>query len=80
MDIERAKNKSPEDLASIWDDYHLGRGHIGASMNPKLYHLLLQRATDCFLQPLFCYSIVEREWLHYNVCSSADATHHVHWS
>ncbi|KAJ8761119.1 hypothetical protein K2173_000798 [Erythroxylum novogranatense] len=55
MDIERAKNKSPEDLASIWDDYHLGRGHIGASMNAKLYHLLLQRATDCryFVIPLW---------------------------
>ncbi|XP_015576872.1 uncharacterized protein LOC8259184 [Ricinus communis] len=55
MDTERAKNKSPEDLASAWDDYHLGRGHIGASMKAKLYHLLVQRAADCryFVIPLW---------------------------
>uniref|UniRef100_A0A2P2JJS2 Uncharacterized protein LOC8259184 n=2 Tax=Rhizophora mucronata TaxID=61149 RepID=A0A2P2JJS2_RHIMU len=55
MDIERAKNKSPEELASIWDDYHLGRSHIGASMKAKLYHLLVQRAADCryFVIPLW---------------------------
>ncbi|GMH02046.1 hypothetical protein Nepgr_003885 [Nepenthes gracilis] len=55
MDIGRAKNKSPEDLASIWDDYHLGRGHIGASMKAKLYRLLEQRAADCqyFVIPLW---------------------------
>ncbi|XP_050221232.1 uncharacterized protein LOC126671505 isoform X2 [Mercurialis annua] len=55
MDIQRAKTKSPEDLASIWDDYHLGRGHIGASMKAKLYHLLVQRATDCryFVIPMW---------------------------
>ncbi|XP_050220815.1 uncharacterized protein LOC126671142 [Mercurialis annua] len=55
MDIERAKTKSPEDLASIWDDYHLGRGHIGASMKAKLYHLLVQRATGCryFVIPMW---------------------------
>ncbi|KAF9683633.1 hypothetical protein SADUNF_Sadunf04G0034200 [Salix dunnii] len=55
MDIERAKTKSPEDLASIWDDYHLGRGHIGASMKAKLYQLLLLRAADCkyFVIPLW---------------------------
>ncbi|KAF5729136.1 Chloroplast isoform 2 [Tripterygium wilfordii] len=55
MDIERAKNRSPEDLASIWDDYHLGRGHIGASMKAKLYHLFEQRAADCkyFVIPLW---------------------------
>ncbi|KAJ9168766.1 hypothetical protein P3X46_020256 [Hevea brasiliensis] len=55
MDIERAKGKSPEDLASIWADCHLGRGHIGASMTAKLYHLLVQRAADCryFVIPLW---------------------------
>ncbi|CAK7350475.1 unnamed protein product [Dovyalis caffra] len=55
MDIERTKTKSPEDLSSIWDDYHLGRGHIGASMKAKLYHLLVQRAADCkyFVIPLW---------------------------
>jgi len=26
--------------------YHLGRGHIGASMKAKLYQLLVQRAAD----------------------------------
>ncbi|KDP21044.1 hypothetical protein JCGZ_21515 [Jatropha curcas] len=55
IDMERAKEKSPEDLASIWDDYHLGRGHIGATMKSKLYHLLVQRAADCryFVIPLW---------------------------
>ncbi|XP_059670141.1 uncharacterized protein LOC132315758 [Cornus florida] len=55
IDIGRAKNQSPEDLTAIWDDYHLGRGHIGASMKAKLYHLLVQRAADCryFVIPLW---------------------------
>ncbi|KAL5575322.1 hypothetical protein UlMin_017021 [Ulmus minor] len=47
LDMERVKDRSPEDIASIWDDYHLGRGHIGASMKASLYHLLEQRAADC---------------------------------
>ncbi|MBA0745574.1 hypothetical protein Gogos_008146 [Gossypium gossypioides] len=46
MDLNRAKNRSPEDLASIWDDYHLGRGHIGLTMKAKLYRLLEQRGSD----------------------------------
>ncbi|KAM3706501.1 hypothetical protein ACJW31_03G155700 [Castanea mollissima] len=29
--------------------YHLGRGHIGASMKAKLYYLLEQRAADILL-------------------------------
>ncbi|KAH6824726.1 ATP synthase F1 complex assembly factor [Perilla frutescens var. hirtella] len=55
MDVERAKKKSPEELADIWDDFHLGRGHIGLSMKSKLYHLLDQRAADCryFVIPLW---------------------------
>ncbi|GAV87906.1 ATP11 domain-containing protein [Cephalotus follicularis] len=47
IDMGSVKDRSPEDLASIWDDYHLGRGHIGVSMKAKLYHLLVQRAADC---------------------------------
>ncbi|KAF5205157.1 Atp synthase mitochondrial f1 complex assembly factor [Thalictrum thalictroides] len=52
---DRAKNLSPEELVSVWDDYHLGRGHIGASMKAKLYHLLEQRAMSCrhFVIPLW---------------------------
>ncbi|PON57399.1 hypothetical protein TorRG33x02_293840 [Trema orientale] len=55
MDIDRAKDRSAEDLSSIWDDYHLGRGHIGASMKANLYHLLEQRAAGCryFVIPLW---------------------------
>ncbi|KAL5774354.1 hypothetical protein ACOSP7_011911 [Xanthoceras sorbifolium] len=55
MDTDRAKDKSPEDLVLIWDDYHLGRGHIGASMKAQLYRLLEQRANDCryFVIPLW---------------------------
>ncbi|CAH1448523.1 unnamed protein product [Lactuca virosa] len=47
IDVERAKLQTPEDLASIWDDFHIGRGHIGASMKTKLYKLLEHRAADC---------------------------------
>ncbi|KFK23896.1 hypothetical protein AALP_AAs69390U000500 [Arabis alpina] len=55
MDLERAKSKSPEELTSAWDDYHLGRGHIGITMNAKLYRLLEQRANECryFVIPLW---------------------------
>ncbi|XP_062160595.1 uncharacterized protein LOC133867849 [Alnus glutinosa] len=55
MDIERVKDRSPENITSIWDDYHLGRGHIGASMTAKLYYLMEQRAADCryFVIPLW---------------------------
>ncbi|XP_010315664.1 uncharacterized protein [Solanum lycopersicum] len=55
IDMERAKQKSAEELADIWDDYHLGRGHIAASMKSKLYKLLEQRASSCryFVIPLW---------------------------
>ncbi|XP_076957060.1 uncharacterized protein LOC143632412 [Bidens hawaiensis] len=55
IDIERAKHQTPEDLAKIWEDFHIGRGHIGASMKTKLYHLLEHRAADCryFMIPVW---------------------------
>ncbi|KQJ94610.1 uncharacterized protein LOC100832565 [Brachypodium distachyon] len=55
LDIERAKGLSPEHLVAAWDDYHLGRGHIGTSMKAKLYHLLEQRSSTCryFVIPLW---------------------------
>ncbi|CAN4113262.1 unnamed protein product [Withania somnifera] len=55
IDMERAKQKSAEELADIWDDYHLGRGHIAASMKAKLCKLLEQRASSChyFVIPLW---------------------------
>ncbi|KAL8143972.1 hypothetical protein V2J09_017004 [Rumex salicifolius] len=55
MDVERAKNKSPEDLVLAWDDFHLGRGHIGLTMKANLYRLLEQRSADCqhFVIPLW---------------------------
>ncbi|XP_047051925.1 uncharacterized protein LOC124657416 [Lolium rigidum] len=55
LDVERAKGLSPEHLVAAWDDYHLGRGHIGASMKSKLYHLLEQRSATCryFVIPLW---------------------------
>ncbi|XP_021766025.1 uncharacterized protein LOC110730532 isoform X1 [Chenopodium quinoa] len=55
MDVERAKFKTPEDLATIWDDFHLGRGHIGATMKANMYKLFEQRAIDCqyFVIPLW---------------------------
>ncbi|KAL6129674.1 hypothetical protein ACLB2K_073023 [Fragaria x ananassa] len=55
IDIQRVKDRSPEDIASAWDDYHLGRGHIGASMKASLYRLLEHRAADCqyFVIPMW---------------------------
>ncbi|PKI72742.1 hypothetical protein CRG98_006827, partial [Punica granatum] len=55
VDVERLRNRSAEDIASAWDDYHLGRGHIGASMKAKLFRLLEHRAVDCryFVVPLW---------------------------
>ncbi|KAL6991146.1 hypothetical protein U1Q18_009265 [Sarracenia purpurea var. burkii] len=55
INIEKAKNQSPEDVAASWDDFHLGRTHIGTSMKAELYHLLEQRATNCryFVIPLW---------------------------
>ncbi|GAA0146568.1 chaperone [Lithospermum erythrorhizon] len=55
MDVERAKTKSPKELADVWDDFHLGRGHIGTTMSSKLYGLLEQRAATCryFVLPLW---------------------------
>ncbi|URE49032.1 ATP11 protein [Musa troglodytarum] len=55
IDLERAKNCSPEELVSVWDDYHIGRGHIGTSLKAKLYHLLDQRSITCrhFVIPLW---------------------------
>ncbi|XP_020089100.1 ATP synthase mitochondrial F1 complex assembly factor 1 [Ananas comosus] len=55
IDLGRAENCSPDDLVSVWDDYHLGRGHIGASMKANLYHLLEQRSATCrhFVIPLW---------------------------
>ncbi|XP_034211086.1 ATP synthase mitochondrial F1 complex assembly factor 1 isoform X1 [Prunus dulcis] len=67
IDVERVKDRSAEDIASAWDDcylllgwvefyqFHLGRGHIGASMKANLYHLLEHRAAECryFVIPLW---------------------------
>ncbi|KAL0305676.1 UNVERIFIED_CONTAM: ATP synthase mitochondrial F1 complex assembly factor 1 [Sesamum radiatum] len=59
LDLDRAKNKSPEELADIWDDYHLGRGHIGVSMKAKLYHLLEQRTADWKRMPHMLFTGLE---------------------
>ncbi|CAN1149948.1 hypothetical protein LINPERPRIM_LOCUS18471, partial [Linum perenne] len=75
IDVERAKHKSPEDLASAWDDYHIGRGHIGVCMKTNLYNLLKQRAADCkyFVIPLWRGS-------GYTTMFAQDATHYLHGS
>ncbi|KAE9444873.1 hypothetical protein C3L33_23231, partial [Rhododendron williamsianum] len=55
INLERTKDRPVEDLIAIWDDYHLGRGHIATFMKAKLYHLLEQRAANCryFVIPLW---------------------------
>ncbi|XP_031484792.1 uncharacterized protein LOC116253933 isoform X1 [Nymphaea colorata] len=54
IDTQRVSQYSAEELVKIWDDYHLGRGHVSASVDQKLYHLLDQRAITCqhFVIPL----------------------------
>ncbi|XP_017236230.1 uncharacterized protein LOC108209685 isoform X2 [Daucus carota subsp. sativus] len=75
IDIRRAELQSPEDLADIWDDFHLGRGHIGVSMKASLYHLLQQRAADCrfFVMPL-------PKGSGYTTMFAQDATYDFYWS
>ncbi|KAE9610727.1 hypothetical protein Lal_00021198 [Lupinus albus] len=55
VDVHRLKDRDPQDIASAWDDYHIGRGHIGATMKAKLYNLLEHRASECryFVIPLW---------------------------
>ncbi|KAG0468294.1 hypothetical protein HPP92_017622 [Vanilla planifolia] len=54
IDIDRFKVLSTDDLVSAWDDYHLGRGHIGTAISSQLYHLLGERCINCrhFVIPL----------------------------
>ncbi|OIW20662.1 hypothetical protein TanjilG_18602 [Lupinus angustifolius] len=42
-------------FARSGNKYHIGRGHIGATMKAKLYHLLEHRASECryFVIPLW---------------------------
>ncbi|XP_068653888.1 protein atp11, mitochondrial isoform X2 [Aristolochia californica] len=42
-------------VCKISDQYHLGRGHIGASMTGKLHRLLVERSASCryFVIPLW---------------------------
>ncbi|KAJ7549120.1 hypothetical protein O6H91_07G041000 [Diphasiastrum complanatum] len=50
MKLDSVKHASPEEIASIWNEYHIGRGHISAVMSSQLFKALQQRASDC---PLF---------------------------
>ncbi|CAJ2654263.1 ATP synthase mitochondrial F1 complex assembly factor 1 [Trifolium pratense] len=55
VDVQRLKDRYPDDITSIWDDYHIGRGHVGLTMKANLYHLLEHRAKECryFVIPLW---------------------------
>ncbi|KAL1327226.1 hypothetical protein AAHE18_13G286000 [Arachis hypogaea] len=94
VDVERLKDRYPDDIASIWDDaslsfsgylllnyhYHLGRGHIGASMKAKLYNLLEHRASECryFVIPVWRgsgYTTMFVQDAYSFFSCSADATH-----
>ncbi|KAG9135368.1 hypothetical protein Leryth_007131 [Lithospermum erythrorhizon] len=46
MDVERAKTKSPKELADVWDDFHLGRGHIGTTMSIQMPCILFTGLED----------------------------------
>ncbi|KAH9534239.1 hypothetical protein CY35_18G097400 [Sphagnum magellanicum] len=50
MKIDTVRYTSPQEIIAIWNDYHIGRGHISAGMGRDLYKLLQQRANQC---PLF---------------------------
>lgn len=51
----RRANEGTDIISPLFYQYHLGRGHIGASMKANLYHLLEQRAILCqhFVIPLW---------------------------
>ncbi|GFZ06127.1 hypothetical protein Acr_18g0002970 [Actinidia rufa] len=59
IDIERAKDQSTEDLATIWDD-------AGCLDSGPLVPVL-EVGVPCV--PVLCHSIVERKWLYNNVYS-----------
>ncbi|BFI27631.1 ATP synthase mitochondrial F1 complex assembly factor 1 [Marchantia polymorpha subsp. ruderalis] len=50
MNVESVKYASPEELTTIWNEYHIGRGHISAVMGIQLYQAFEHRAKTC---PLF---------------------------
>ncbi|KAG0586933.1 hypothetical protein KC19_2G128600 [Ceratodon purpureus] len=50
MKIETVIFSPPEEITQIWNDYHIGRGHISAVMGSELYKVFEQRANEC---PLF---------------------------
>ncbi|XP_057831022.1 uncharacterized protein LOC131041820 isoform X2 [Cryptomeria japonica] len=55
IDLERAKNIPPEELSAVWNEYHIGRGHISTVLTSKQYYLLAQRTSSCvyFVIPLW---------------------------
>ncbi|KAM7271303.1 hypothetical protein ACFE04_030517 [Oxalis oulophora] len=74
MEIERAKHKSPEELASIWDDGTYRRNDEGKALpftRAKSSRMVGKPIsyTGTFVLPVFCHSFVERKWLYDNVCS-----------
>lgn len=54
MKIESVIFSPPEEITQIWNDYHIGRGHISAVMGSELYKIFEQRANECpiFVLPL----------------------------
>eukprot|EP00850_Spirogloea_muscicola_P012476 SM000081S22610 [mRNA] locus=s81:4969:11336:+ [translate_table: standard] len=48
--LEAVAGKTAEEIAAIWQGYHLGRGHVSAVMAARLFATLADRATRC---PLF---------------------------
>lgn len=50
MRIETVEGLPPDEVARIWNDFHIGRGHISAVMATPLYEAFKSRAQAC---PLF---------------------------
>jgi hypothetical protein len=48
MKIDTVRYTSPQEIIAIWNDYHIGRGHISAGMGRDLYKLLQQRANQWY--------------------------------
>ncbi|KAL2611579.1 hypothetical protein R1flu_023271 [Riccia fluitans] len=47
MKVESVKFRDAEEITQIWNDYHIGRGHISAVMGSQLYAGFEQRAKAC---------------------------------
>eukprot|EP00250_Pteridium_aquilinum_P008182 c17745_g1_i1 orf=547-951(-) len=60
LKLDTVKHASPEEVASLWDKYHSGRGLVSAVIKKEQFNTLQHRAKTC---PLFVIPIQQRHGL-----------------